>query len=252
METNHSINFESNIPYYIQLVELLKDQITAQKWHPGEQIPGEQELCSIYAISRTVVRQALGEMEMSGLINRRKGKGTFVSEPKVEEGLMQNLTGFHQEMTSKGFTTTTKVLHQSVTCANSKVATYLNIPVGSEVIEIQRLRFVDSKLNHFVTTYIPYDLCPELVTADLENCSLYEFLEKESGTFITRGCRYVEAVAANETEALLLGVERGSPLLLLDSVSYDGNGRCVEYYHALHRGDCSRFMVELVRSRESS
>ncbi len=250
METNNTIDFSSNIPYYLQLIELLKDQIAAQKWLPGEQIPGEQTLCSLYAISRTVVRQALGEMEISGLITRKKGKGTFVSEPKVDEGLMQDLTGFHQEMASKGLPTVSKVLHHAVVKANPKVANYLDIPTGTEVIDIQRLRFVDSKLNHFVTTYIPYDLCPKLATANLENRSLYEFLENECGIFITRGKRYVESVAANETEALLLGVERGAPLLLLDSISYDASGRCIEYYHALHRGDCSRFKVELVRTRE--
>jgi GntR family transcriptional regulator len=252
MEPEATINFDSNIPYYIQLVKLLNDQITDQKWKPGEQIPGEQELCSLYNVSRTVVRQALGELEHSGLISRKKGKGTFVSEPKVEEGLMQNLTGFHQEMAAKGVNTITKVLHHAVTKANSKVAEYLGIPEGTKVIDIQRLRFVDSKLNHFVTTYIPYDLCPKLADANLENRSLYEFLEKECGIYITSGRRYVEAVAATETEALLLGVERGSPLLLLDSVSFDSNGRCVEYYHALHRGDCSRFTVELVRSHEQT
>ena len=139
MEPDATINFDSNIPYYIQLVKLLNDQITDQKWKPGQQIPGEQELCSLYNVSRTVVRQALGELERSGLISRKKGKGTFVSEPKVEEGLMQNLTGFHQEMAAKGVNTITKVLHHAVTKANSKVAEYLGIPEGTKVIDIQRL-----------------------------------------------------------------------------------------------------------------
>jgi DNA-binding GntR family transcriptional regulator len=58
-------------------------------------------------------------------------------------------------------------------------------------------------------------------------------------------------VLANETEAALLGVERGAPLLMLDSISYVESGKPVEYYHALHRGDRSRFEVELLRVRET-
>jgi len=85
----------------------------------------------------------------------------------------------------------------------------------------------------------------------LTNLSLYEYLEKECGIFIAKGRRYIEAVLANDTEAALLGIERGAPLLMLDSISFSEGDRPIEYYHALHRGDRSRFEVELVRARES-
>ncbi len=87
---------------------------------------------------------------------------------------------------------------------------------------------------------------------DLTDRSLYAFLEKEGGIFIARGRRYIEAVLANETEAYLLDIERGAPLLMLDSVSFDESGQPVEYYHAVHRGDRSRFEVELVRTHDQS
>ena len=80
---------------------------------------------------------------------------------------------------------------------------------------------------------------------------LYKFLESECGVFIAKGRRFIEAVLANETEATLLGIDRGTPLLMLDSISYVESGQPVEYYHALHRGDRSRFEVELLRSREA-
>ncbi len=114
MEPSQQINFESHIPYYIQLMDILKEQIQEKRWLPGEQIPGEQELCVIYNISRTVVRQALLELELDGVINRRKGKGTFIAEPKIIEGLVQNLTGFYQDMVEKGLKPVTRVMHQLV------------------------------------------------------------------------------------------------------------------------------------------
>jgi len=113
------------------------------------------------------------------------------------------------------------------------------------------LRFINEEPIQLVTTYIPYEICPALASIDLTNCSLYEYLEKEYEIFITKGRRFIEAVLANDFEAELLGIERGAPLLMLDSISYSDDGIPIEYYHALHRGDRSRFEVELVRSRES-
>ena len=243
------INFESNIPYYVQLIALIKENLRQQVWKSGDRLPGEPELCAAYGISRTVVRQALRELELEGLIVRRKGKGTFVAEPKISEGLAQKLTGFYQDMVERGLKPVTQVLHHEVVPASARIAQYLDIPVGTAVVDIQRLRFINDEPILLVSSYLPHELCPKLATVDLTNRSLYEFLEKECGLFIARGRRYLEAVAAGETEARLLQVERGAPLVRLESISYSENGTPVEYYLALHRGDRSRFEVELVRNR---
>jgi len=242
-----TINFDSHIPYYLQLIDILKEKVQQAEWTPGDQIPGEQDLCEQYQVSRTVVRQALRELEYEGVISRQKGKGTFISLPKFSEGLVQKLTGFYQDMVERGLKPGTKVLHQNVIPANDKIARFLNIKIGEQVIDIQRLRYINEEPIQLVTTYIPHRICPELANVDLTNRSLYEFLENECAIVLAKGHRYIEAVLASEHEAALLGIERGAPLLLLDSVSFSDNGQPVEYYHALHRGDRSRFEVELVR-----
>ena len=247
---NEKINFESHIPYYIQLMDILKEMVQKGVWVPGNQIPGEQDLCKHYGVSRTVVRQALRELELEGVIDRRRGKGTFIAMPKISEGLVQKLTGFYQDMVERGLKPGTRVLHQDVIPSNEKVARFLNIEPGTQVVDILRLRSTNEEPIQLVTTYIPFELCPALASVDLTSRSLYEFLEKECGIFIARGIRYIEAVLPNENEIALLGIERGTPLLMLDSISYAENGQPVEYYHALHRGDRSRFEVELFRLRE--
>ena len=245
------INFESHIPYYIQLMEILKEKVRQKTWLPGDQIPGEQDLCELYKISRTVVRQSLRELELEGVIIRRKGKGTFIALPKINESLVAKLTGFYQDMVERGLKPVTKVLHQKIVPCPAKSAQYLNIAVGTDVIDICRLRFINDHPIQLVTTYIPYNICPSLATVDLSNRSLYEYLEQECNVFIAKGKRFIEAVTANDKEADLLDIEHGAPLLMLDSVSFDQNGRPVEYYHALHRGDRSRFEVELLRTHTS-
>lgn len=251
-EMGGRIDYTSNIPYYVQLTEIIKNQIAQNVWKPGEQIPGEPDLCKIYGVSRTVVRQALNEVENEGLIDRRKGKGTFVAHPKISESLAQKLTGFYEDMVARGFKPVTQVLRQQIAEANEKVAGYLEIPVGTQVIDIKRLRSVNDSPVQVVSSYFPYALCPRLAEIDLTNRSLYDFLENECGLVIARGRRYIEAVAASESDAKLLQVERGAPLVQLDSISYLENGTPIEFYHARHRGDRARFEIELVRVREKT
>lgn len=242
-----SVDRDSPIPYYVQVRDTLQEYIQNGHWQPGDQLPGEPELCRMFNVSRTVIRQALKDLEIKGLLYREKGKGTFVAEPKISESLIQKLTGFYQDMVDQGYMPVTQVLKQASVPATRKIAHYLQIEPNTPIVEIERLRSVQQTPIQLVTTYIPYALCPALLEEDLTNQSLYTFLEEQCQIMIVRGHRSIEAVAANEYEAELLNVNQGSPLIMLDSVSYLQDGTPVEYYHALHRGDRTRFEVELVR-----
>jgi GntR family transcriptional regulator len=245
-----SINRSSPIPYYVQVKDTIQTRIQAGIWQPGDQLPGEPELCRMFGVSRTVIRQALNDLVNHGFLVREKGRGTFVAQPKIRESLVQKLTGFYQDMVEQGHTPRAQVLRQESIPASEKVAGYLQIDPGTPVIVIERLRFVQDVPIQLVTTYIPFSLCPALLNVDLSDQSLYAFLEQTCGVFIARGHRSIEAVPANEYEARLLRVQRGAPLILLDSVSFSSDGTAVEYYHALHRGDRTRFEVELIRVKE--
>lgn len=245
-----SINRSNAIPYYVQVRDTLQARIDAGVWQPGDQLPGEPELCRMFAVSRTVIRQALSDLVNKGFLVREKGKGTFVAQPKIRESLVQKLTGFYQDMVEQGHTPKAQVLRQESIPASQKVADYLQISPGTPVIVIERLRFVQETPIQLVTTYIPFSLCPALLDENMTDQSLYAFLEQTCGVFIARGRRSIEAVPANEYEARLLRVQRGAPLILLDSVSFSSDGVAIEYYHALHRGDRTRFEVELIRVKE--
>ena len=246
-----TINRSSGIPFYIQVRDVLREHLQAGIWQPGDRLPSEPELCRMFAVSRPVIRQALNDLAQHGLVARLKGKGTFVAPPKITESLVQKLTGFYQDMVEQGYTPTARVLRQELAPAGRRVAERLNIAPETPVIVIERLRFVQDEPIQLVTTYIPQAACPALLEVDLSRRSLYAFLDEACGIVIARGHRSVEAVAANEYEAQMLCVKKGAPLILLDSVSYLSDGTPIEYYHALHRGDRTRFEVELVRVRAS-
>lgn len=245
---NNNIDKDSVIPYYYQIKENLKYLIEEKKLAEGERIPSEMELCQAYGVSRTVVRQALNELASEGLIIKSKGKGTFVARPKIIGSLMQNIHGFHKDMTRKDLTIKNKVLEFSVIKAGKKVSDKLQLKPGLEIFKLVRLRFINNEPIVYVTSYIPHSFCPNLLNEDFSKQSLYNTLEEKYGLEIASSHRNIEAVSAPEEISALMGIEKKAPLLLLGSISYLKNGLAVEYFEAFHRGDRSGFAVELIRA----
>ncbi len=245
------INHDSPIPYYVQVKDVIREYIRSGVWQHNDQLPSEAEMCDMFEVSRTVIRQALQDMIHEGLVIRRKGKGSYVAPAKISEQLVQKLTGFYQDMVAQGYHPVTHVLKQHVIPASRPVADHLKIEVGTPVIEIIRLRFVENIPIVLVTSYITQSLCPDLVNDDLTNQSLYDLLEKHYGLYIARGRRIVQSVPASEQEMELMDVSKGAPMFLLESTSYLSDGTPIEYYFAYHRGDRSQFEIELIRVRET-
>ena len=247
MPVETSIDRGSHVPYYLQLKVALTEGIEQGDWGPGDLIPSESELGKSYGVSRTVVRQALNEMTYEGLVVRQKGKGTFVKLPKISSrSLVQSLEGFYGDMADRGVSVTTQVLEQTLEPADADVALNLELEAMAPVVKLVRLRFVEEEPIVLVVSHLPYEMCREVVKADLEHGSLYAFLEEMCGLTIGRGWRRIEAIAAEEHAAGHLAVEVGAPLIRLKSVSYTSEGEPLEYFDALFRGDRSRFEVEIV------
>lgn len=244
-----TIDRHSGIPYYIQVRDAILARVQAGVWQAGDQLPSEPKLCEYFGVSRTVIRHALDNLAAQGIIRREKGSGTFIAEPKITERLVQRLTGFYRDMVEQGYRPTTQVLRQAAIPANGEIAEQLHLPLNTSVLEIERLRSVDDTPIQHVTSYLPVGLCEALLDADLRDQSLYAFLEEQCGLMIARGHRIIEAVPADRRIARLLDVTPGAPLVRLISVSYLDDGTPVEFYRALHRGDRTRFEVELFRAR---
>ncbi|MFC5823636.1 GntR family transcriptional regulator [Nonomuraea insulae] len=242
-----SIDRSSPVPFYYQLKLILLEEIGTRGMRPGDRLPGDHDLCATYEVSRTVVRQTLAELEYEGVIDRVKGRGTFIAEPKTSEGLVQSLTGLFEDVAARGSHLRSEVRKLAKVPADPQVAAQLQIEPGTEVIAIERLRFVDGEPWVLTLTHIPYDLSPGLLDDDLTDQSLYALLEEKYQVKLVRGHRSVEASIASAPLARSLGIKRGDPVLVLRSVSVGEASRPVEAFVAFHRGDRSRFEVELTR-----
>jgi GntR family transcriptional regulator len=243
-----AIDKASQVPYYQQLKEILRADIARRELRPGARLPGDHELCEQYGVSRPVVRQALSELQYEGVLDRVKGRGTFVAPQLTSQSLVQSLTGLHDDVLAMGRTLRSEVRTLKVTAAEPDVAGRLEVPVGTAVVLIERLRFVDAEPWVYAVSHVPAAVAPDLVDQDLREQSLYALLERRYGLRLVRSRRAVEAHSPTPRLARDLGIPRHGPVLKLTNVSYDAGDRPVETFVAYHRGDRSRFEVELERA----
>lgn len=246
------IDRKSVTPYYHQLKHLLAMRIQEEGLVGGDRLWSEHELCERYGVSRSVVRQTLSELEAEGIIERARGKGTFLAHPKVDEGLVRSVSGLFEDAKQRGSTVVSEVLRQEIVPASDAVARLLELPLATDVVVVERLRAIDGEPWVHTTTWLPADRVPGLVTTDLRTQSLYQLLRDTYGITFGQARRSLEAASARTETAALLGVPEGSPVLVLRSLLRDSQNRPLETFVAFHRGDRSRFDVVVGAAVESA
>jgi GntR family transcriptional regulator len=123
----------------------------------------------------------------------------------------------------------------------------LELPESEQIVLLERLRFLRGEPLVVTTAYMPYSICAPILDLDMSDRSLFETYEQELGLKLHRGSRAMEARAATTEVAQHLGVPEGAPVLVFSGVTYLEDGRPIEYFIGLHRGDRSRFETELFR-----
>ena len=233
------------VALYYQLAEVIRDQIKSGCLRPGDQLPAEDELCSLFQVSRTTVRAALNVLVSEGLIYRKQGRGTYVAEPKFEQGFPR-LLSFTEEMRQKGLQPGARVLAVEKIPASGKIAEKLNIECGEPVIMIKRLRLANDEPMGIQTAYVPFTLCPELINEDLSQ-SLYMVLIEKFHLPLYAAKDIYYAGALNAEEAKILQLPPGSPAFIVERVTMTSNGKPVEYVQSVMRGDRYKIVLELIR-----
>ncbi len=244
---NRTLNKNIPIPLYYQLKEILLEYIKNHHTDFENPIPPEVELSEHFGISRPTARQAINELVVEGYLYRVKGKGTFIAKPKIKQDFLHVLDNFNNEMKKKGLTPSTKVLDLKIIKSDEKVSTALNIALGSDVIQLIRVRCADKEPIVFVTTYLPKDKCIGILKENMNTESLYKLLEEKYGLVIARATRTLETILAGEYEARLLQVEKGAPIQFFESIAYLSDDTAIEYSLAKYRGDRNKFTFELKR-----
>jgi GntR family transcriptional regulator len=239
----NGIDTRSFVPYYQQLKQILTGDI--QKRSEGDLLPSESELCQAYSVSRTVVRQALDELERDGLVVKVKGKGTFVTGRKLNTSFVQQSLGFYDSMVNAGHTVRSTVLKSEIAPCPVRLAPALSLSIGDEVIRFDRVRSVDGRAVQVVRATLPARLFPGFTDLDMTDRSLYQVMRDQYGVRPAGGHRSIEAEALSAEDARYLGAPPGLPALRIESVTRTVDGTVFEYYSAIYRGDSFKFELEI-------
>ncbi len=237
---------EGPIPLYRQLRQVIREQIAAGEWKPGDRIPTIRELCQRYGVSRTTVVQAVNALIQEGLLTGRQGKGIFISRPKVEQGPFR-LVSFTEEMIRREFTPGTKMLALFRTPAPTEVARKLGLEPGESVVVLERLRLADGEPRGVMRSYLPERFFPGLADMNRPIESLYQLIQDSYGAVPTTAVDSYEPTRVDPATAALLNVRPGALAFSVERVTRDQRGRQIEYTVSVLRGDRHRVVVELRR-----
>ena len=234
------------IPAYVQIAEEISQKIREGGLTPRDRLPAEDVRASNYHVSRMTVRQALHELAQDGLVRRRHGLGTFVAEPKVDRASTR-MTGFHEDLLSRGLTPTSKVLEAEIRPATANLQKRLGVESGTPLVYIRRLRFVDGEPAALNWNYLRADLCASILKADLVQRGLYELMERECHLALGWVEQRVEARRASKEAAQQLKIRVGSPLLYVERLTYLKDDRLLGMMESLYRSD--RYVLTSVLHR---
>jgi GntR family transcriptional regulator len=246
--TTHSLPLpgpeDSFAPKYYWLKRILRERIA--QLDPGADLPSESELCQTYAISRTTVRKAIGDLIQEGLIYTVQGKGAFVAPRKLLSAWVQKTGGLYADMTERGFRVTMRVLHNAMVAPEETIRGMLELEPGETVLHLVRLRFVDGKPFDVVTNFIPSRLFPGIENEDFEHNSLYALMRGKYAAHFERGVRLVEAGACSPEEARLLEIRARSPILITHSTMFNDRGQPVEHGIVHQRSDVAQIVINVI------
>jgi len=230
-------------PAYKRIQSTILQRIETGQLRPGDAVNSERELAKIHRVSLMTARHALAMLEREGMVERRRGAGTFVAPPKIH---FNKLVSFSEQMASRSMNARSKVLSCSV-IDDQEIAARLALPSGSRLIKLERVRQGAEEPFCLETCYLSATEFAGLTQGPLERGSLFSTLEHNYGLEIAHADEEVDATAADLRTAQLLGITRQDPLLRIRQVIYSTKGKPTIYVLGLYRSDRHTLLIRRFR-----
>lgn len=235
-------------PRHKQISEWLHQQIEEGHFQADQKLPSENELCKKFDVSRVTVRKALQTLENEGQIYRSQGLGSFVSDDRPHQSLIE-LTDFEEDMERAGLEPSSKVIDFTTVSPTNQIASLLNVDLDSTVVRLDRLRLGDDQPIAFDITWLPMFYGQLIEGYDLQDETIYGILEEDFDIPVEKGHFRIEAENASAEIAEHLDVETGAALLLVDRLSFTVGEKPIYYQKRYYRSD--RIVYALTAERET-
>lgn len=240
MTVSAQTEFDSFTPSYFKLARDLHQEIMRGELRAGDRVPSENELSERYGLSRMTARKAITLLTDEGLVRREKGKGTFVTSPKVDGGIFL-IPDFHEEMRRQGLSTRVRIISVKVSPAGRTQADKLGIRKGDKVIHLERVLEGDGEPLVFDRKYMLPDRSQPLLESEIGHGSTEELFSRSPRMAPVRADLNLSATVLTAAEARLLNNRKGAPAFCMEQLIYAVNDRRVIWGWLIYRGDKFNF-----------
>jgi GntR family transcriptional regulator len=237
-------------PLYHQVYLVLRERIRAGEFRLGDILPGEQDLCGLFNVSRITVKRALNELAAAGLVTRHRGRGTVVvynATTPVVKGSFDNLL---ENLKDMGLATEVELIEVQLVPAAEDVADLLGLAPGDKVQRSVRLRRLEGEPFSYLVSYVPAIIAKTYSNEELAAMPLISLLER-GGFVATEAEQWIIAAGAEPSAAAALNVTTGAPLLRITRVMRDKDGNGIQLLQANYRPERFQYHMNLTRLRKA-
>ncbi len=241
MSGNHR---DGRTPAYKRIQNTIRRRIESAELKTGDAVASERELAKTHKVSLMTARHALAGLEREGLVERRRGAGTFVASPKIH---FNKLMSYTEHMASRGLAPRSRVLVSKNIEDEQEIAARLGLPAASRLVKIARLRLTGEEPFALETCYLAATEFSGLVDAPLGRTSLFSLLQHEYGVDLAYSDEEIDATAADTDLAGMLGIQKGSPIMRIRQVIYSTKGKATIYVVGYYRSERHTLFIRRFR-----
>lgn len=236
------IDTKSQLPLHVQIKDCLKGEI--QQGNFEGKIPSERELMDIFAVSRTTVREAVSALVREGVVEKKHGKGTFVSLRPVQQQWLGNISTFSETIERAGMKPGAKLVSSGTMSCPQLIADKFG---GQEFYEIKRLRFANEKIMAVERKCFDVEIGLKLANFDLDKANIYKLLEFSLGITPWTAEEIITSNITTKEDAALLGIPKMSSVLVIERSTWDPEGVLIELSHTTFRADKYSLNINMSR-----
>lgn len=239
------VDKNSSVSLHVQLKSIINDMIKSGELKEGDVLLPEREICKEQEVSRMTVNKAINALVAEGILYRKQGKGTFVSEKK-KKYRFNNVKGFTEVMKSRGIDIKTDIIKFEILNPKENIMKKLGITDKKEnVYKIIRLRYVENDPFVYEIAYIPEKVCAGMTKGMLDDNSLYKILENEYGYRVARVEQTIDPLKLEHNIGEKLHCEKGSLALDIRRTSYTIDDEIIEYTISIMRSDKYQYEINI-------
>ena len=226
MKIEKTVDRASTQKLYVQIYTILLEKMKGGEWPVGSQIPPEDELCRIYGVSKVTVREAIQTLVREGYLKRRQGKGTFVMDSSLHQGIVVRTRLSEEDLYGKEAKVQREILTKGIRVPPEEVKKYL---MTEEGVHYVCMRKVVNDEAYGEEIFIPVHILPGFQKENMAYRSFYDILEKKGTIKISKVLQTVGVTRADNEIASVLRVQKDSPLIRVCRIFTGSEGTPIAY-----------------------